>query len=100
MGHAQSGETILKERKKDLSLCLQLKLKYFNFCEIFLQQNQSYFLVKSLGHVTKIKNVLQNGRPTALSGLKKTGISIILKTRIKGLKLVFPCDRFSLQTGD
>ena len=52
MGHAQSGETNRKGRKKYLSLCSHLKFKYFNFCEIFLQRNESDFFLESRGHFT------------------------------------------------
>ena len=64
IGHAQSGETNRTGRKKYLSVCLHLKFKYFNFCEIFSHEtNQTFFLSY------ENKKFSQNDRPTALSGL-------------------------------
>ena len=80
MGHAQSGETN-RIGKKYFSLCSHLKFKYFNFCEIFLQRNQSDSFLESRGRFTRIKKFLQNGRPTALSGLREDRSQYVLKTR-------------------
>ena len=80
--------------KKYLSLCLHLKFKHFNFCEIFSQRNQSDFFSESRGHFTRIKNLLQNGRPTALSGLREERPQYILKTRIIALQISFRLRQF------
>ena len=72
----------IEQDEKYLSLCSHLKFKYFNFCEIFLQRNQSDFFLESHGHFTRIKKFSQNGHPTALSGLREDRPQYILKTRI------------------
>ena len=72
----------MEQDEKYLSLCSHLKFKYFNFCEIFLQRNQSEFFLESRGHFTRIEKFSQNGHPTALSGLRKYRPQYILKTRI------------------
>ena len=41
--------------KKYLSLCSDLSFKYFNFCEILLQRNQSDFFVESRGRFTSYR---------------------------------------------
>ena len=94
MGNAQSGETNRTGRKTYLSLCSHLKFKYFNFCEIFSQRNQSDFLLESRGHFTRIKKFSQNGRPTALSSLREDRPQYILKTRITELKTSFRLRQF------
>ena len=54
----------LESDENYLLLCSHLKFKYFDFCEIFLQRNQSDFFVKSRGAITVTKKILQNGRLT------------------------------------
>ena len=61
----------IEQDEKILSLCSHLKFKYFKFCEIFSQRNQSDLFLESRGHFTRIKKFSQNGRSTALSGLKE-----------------------------
>ena len=76
---------VLKRTEQDekyLSLCSHLKFKYFNFCEIFLQRNQSDFFLESCGHFTRIEKFSHNDHPTALSALREDRPQYILKTRI------------------
>ena len=89
MVHAQSGETNRIGRKNIFWLCSHLKFKYFNFREIFLHRNQSDFFLESRGHFTRIQKFLQNGHPTALSGLREDRPQYILKTRIIELQTSF-----------
>ena len=72
----------IEQDEKYLSVCLHLQFKCFNFCEIFLQRNQSDFFLESRGHFTRIEKFSQNGRPTALSRLREDRPQYILKTRI------------------
>ena len=81
MGHAQSVSETNRTGRKYLSLCSHLKFKYFNFCEIFLQRNQSDFFLESCGHFMRIEKFSQNGRPTALSGLREDRSQYILKNK-------------------
>ena len=79
--------------KKYLSLCSHLKFKYFNFCEIFLQQNQSdFFWVTWTFH--EDKKFWQNGRHTALSDLREDRPQYIVKTRITELQISFRLRQF------
>ena len=71
----------IEQDEKYFSLCSHLKFKYFNFCEVFLQRNQSDFFLESRGHFTRIEKFSQNGRPTALSGFRGDRLQYILKTR-------------------
>ena len=73
----------IEQDEKYLSLCSHLKFKYFNFCENFSQRNQSDLFLESRGH----KKFSQNGRPTALSGLREDRSQYILKTRINELQI-------------
>ena len=72
----------IEQDEKYILLCSHLKFKYFNFCEIFFQRNQSDFFLESCGHFTRIEKFAQNGRPTALSGLREDRPQYILKTKI------------------
>ena len=72
----------IEQDEKYLSLCSHLKFKYFNLCEIFLHRNQSESFLESRGHFTRIEKFSQDGRPTALSGLREDRPQYILKTRI------------------
>ena len=84
--------------EKYLSLCSHLKFKYFNFCEIFLQQNESDFFVESRGHFTRIENFSQNDRPTALSGLREDRPQYNpAKQELSSFRLLFARDSFSLE---
>ena len=69
MGHSQSGETNRTERKK-------ISLALFGFEVKIFQQNLSDFC----GHFTRMKKFSQNGRPTALSGLRENRPQYNLKT--------------------
>ena len=82
--------------KKYLSLCSHLKFKYFNFCEIFSQRNQSDFFLDLSGHFTRIKKFSQNGWPTAFSCLREDLSQYILKTRIIELQTSFRLREFSM----
>ena len=82
MGHAQSGETNRTGRKISFALFAFEVQIFLNFCEIFLQRNQLEFFLESRGHFTRIEKFSQNGRPTALSGLREDRPQYILKTRI------------------
>ena len=82
-------EKLFFAKKKYSSLCSHLKLKCFNFSEIFLQRNQSDFFLESRGYFTRIENFSQNGRLTALSGLRKDRPQYILKARIIELQTSF-----------
>ena len=84
--------------RKDLPLCSHLKFKYFNFCEIFSQRNQSDFFLESRGHFMRIKKFLQNGCPTALWGLREDRPQYVLKTRIIELQTSFGLRQFFAET--
>ena len=84
----------IEQDEKYLSFCSHLKFKYFNFCEILSQRNQSDFFLESRGHFTRIKKFSQNGRPTALSGLREDRTQYILKTRITELHISFRLRQF------
>ena len=84
----------IKQNEKISFALFALKFKYFNFCEIFSQRNQSDFFLESRGHFTRIKKFLQNGRPTALSGLREERLQYILKTRIIELETSFRLRQF------
>ena len=62
--------------------------------EIFSQRNQSDFFRESRGHFRRIKNLSQNGRPTALSGLREDRPQYILKTIITELQTSFRLRQF------
>ena len=83
-----------EQDEKYLPLCSLLKFKYFNFCEIFSQQNQSDFFLVSRGPFTRIKKFSQNGGPTALSGLREDRHQYILKTRVTKLQTSFRFRQF------
>ena len=80
--------------KKYFLLCLHLKFKYFNFCEIFSQQKQSDFFLEPRGHFTRFKKYSQGGRPIALSSLREDRPQYILKIRIIELQPSFRLQRF------
>ena len=82
---------MMKRTDQDEKLSFALfgfEVKYFNFCEIFLQLNQSDFFLESRGHFTRIEKFSQNGHPTALSGLREDRPQYILKTRIIELQTI------------
>ena len=84
----------IEQDKKIFPSVSHLKFKYFNFCEISLQRNQSDFFLESRGHFTRIKKFSQNGRPTALSGLREDRPQNILKTRIIELQTSYRLRQF------
>ena len=93
MGHAQSGETNKTERKNIFrSVCIEVQI--FQLLQNFLTAKQIKFFLESRGHFTRIKKILQKGRPTALSGLREKRLQYILKTRIIGLKTSFRLQQF------
>ena len=53
------------------------------------ERNQSDFFLESRGHSTRIKKFSQNGRSTALPGLREDRPQYILKTRIMELQTCF-----------
>ena len=81
MGHAQSGETNRMGRKISFAL-FAFEVQIFQLLRNFLQRNQSDFFLESRGHFTRIKKLLQNGRPTTLLGLREDRPQCSLKTRI------------------
>ena len=97
VGHVQSGETNRSVRKIFFAL-FTFEVEYFNFFEIFLQRNQSDFFLESRGHFTKIEKFPQNGRPTALSGLREDRPQYILKTRIIEIQASFRLIRYFAKT--
>ena len=93
MEHAQSGETNRIGRKISFTLFV-FEVQIFQLLRNFLTANQSVFFLESRGHFTRIKKFLQNGRPTALSGLKEDRPQYILKTRIIELQTSFCLQQF------
>ena len=83
----------IEQDEKYLSLCLQLKFKYSNFCEIFLQQNQSNFFLESRGS----KNVHKMAASQLYQAKEKMDLSIFSKQELSSFRLVFACDSFSLE---
>ena len=81
IGHAQNVETNRTGRKISFAL-FAFEVQTLQFCEIFLQRNQSDFFLESPGHFTRIEKISQNGRPTALTGLREDRPQYLLKTRI------------------
>ena len=60
--------------KNYLLLCSHLKFRYFNFCDVFSQRSQSNSFLSQLDISRRSKDkkkTSQNGRPTALVGLRE-----------------------------
>ena len=93
MGHAQSRDTNRIGRKISFAL-FAFEVQIFQLLRSFLHRNQSDFFLESHGHFTRIKKFLQNGRPTALSGLREDRPQYSLKTRIIELQTSFHLQRF------
>ena len=93
MGHAQSGETNKTERK-NIFRSVRIKVQIFQLLRNFLTAKPIRLFLESRGHFTRIKKFLQNGRPTALSGLREERLQYILKTRIIELETSFRLRQF------
>ena len=78
-------------RKKYLLLCSHLKFKYFNFCKIFLQGNQSISFLSQAELSQHQKFFIKMAAPRLDWAKGKIDISIILKTRIIGLQISYSC---------
>ena len=86
-----------EQDEKNLSHCLHLKFKCYNFCEIFWKRNQSDFFFESRGHFTKIKKFYKMAVLLHDQVPENTDFSIILKTRINELQTSFRLRQFSLE---
>ena len=84
----------IEQDEKASSLCSHLKLKYFNFCEIFLQRNQSDFFLEPRGHFTKIKNFHKMAAPQLYQAQEKIDLSIFSKQELSSFRVVLACDSF------
>ena len=93
MGHAQSGETNKTERK-NIFRSVRIEVQIFQLLRNFLTAKPIRLFLESRGHFTRIKKFLQNGLPTALSGLREGGPQYILKTRIIELQISFRLRQF------
>ena len=90
MGHVQNVEKNRTGRKISFAL-FAFEVQIFQLLRNFLTAKPSDFFLESCGHFTRIEKLSQNGRPTALSGLREDRSKYILKTRI------IECHTFHLQ---
>ena len=88
MGHAQSGE-VNKTERKNIFRSVRIEVQIFQLLRNFLKAKPIRLFLESRGHFKRIKKFLQNGRPTALSGLREERLQYILKTRTIELETSF-----------
>ena len=93
MGHAQSGETNKTERK-DIFRSVRIEVQIFQLLRNFLTAKPIRLFPSVMWTFHEDQNFLQNGRPTALSGLREERLQYILKTRIIELETSFRLRQF------
>ena len=89
----------IEQDEKIYFVLFAFEIQTFQLLPNFLTAKQSDSFLESREHFRRITKISQNGRPTALSGLREDRPQYILKTRITELQTSFRLRQFFAGTG-